>query len=232
MVWVDRVTVIILCRRRHLPGGRKQFAIAEPVWRNLLQSGQRQNGCIAGKQTLVAIDQPQPRSPGMKTKLSPRILVAALVLALGAGGTALAMSPEHCGAAGGRMEQRMGYHLQEMSRLHADLKLDARQEALWQDAEQFSRSSMRDRGDQMRKQRAEILASVSQPGADLRAVVKQMDELKDAGRQQHAASRERWLAVYDSLDAPQKEKARLFIKGKLEHMPQGVRFGRDAPARN
>jgi protein CpxP len=137
----------------------------------------------------------------MKTNFSPRILVAALVLALGAGGTALAMSPEHCGAAGGRMEQRMGYHLQEMSRLHGDLKLDARQEALWQDAEQFSRSTMRDRGDQMRKQRAEVLASVSQPGADLRAVVKQMDELKDAGRQQHEASRDRWLAVYDSLDA-------------------------------
>jgi hypothetical protein len=91
---------------------------------------------------------------------------------------------------------------------------------------------MRDRGDQMRKQRAEVLASVSQPGADLRAVVKQMDELKDAGRQQHAASRDRWLAVYDSLDAAQKEKARLFIKSKLEHMPQGGRFGRDTPARN
>jgi len=168
----------------------------------------------------------------MKSKFSPRILVTALVLALGVGGAAFAMSPERCGPPGGRMEQRMQYHQKEMSRLHDDLKLDAKQEAPWQDAEQFSKSGMREMREQMRKHHEEVLASVSQPGADLRAVVKQMDELKDAGRKQHEASRDRWLAVYDSLDAAQKEKARLFIKSKLEHLPQGGRFGRDTPARN
>jgi protein CpxP len=85
----------------------------------------------------------------MKSKFTPRILVAALILALGAGGAAFAMSPERCGAPGGRMEHRMQYHMKEMSRLHDDLKLDARQDALWQDAEQFSRTSMREMGEQM-----------------------------------------------------------------------------------
>jgi hypothetical protein len=52
-----------------------------------------------------------------------------------------------------------------------------------------------------------------------------MYELREAGRKQREAGRDRWLAVYDSLDAAQKEKARLFFKSKLEHMPQGGPFG-------
>ncbi|MBK7676167.1 MAG: periplasmic heavy metal sensor [Candidatus Accumulibacter sp.] len=168
----------------------------------------------------------------MKSKFSPRLLVAALVLALGAGGAAFAMSPERCGAGGGRMQHGMGYHLQDMSRLHGELKLDARQEALWQDAEQFSQTSMRDMREQMRKHREEALAAVSKPGADLRAILKQMDDLRDGGRQQREAGRDRWLAVYDSLDAAQKEKARVFFKGKLERMGQGGRYGPRGPAGN
>ena len=166
----------------------------------------------------------------MKSEFSPRLLVAALVLALGAGGAAFAMSPERCGAGGGRMQHGMGYHLQDMSRLHGELKLDARQEALWQDAEQFSRTSMRDMREQMRKHREEALAAISKPGADLRAILKQMDDLRDGGRQQREAGRDRWLAVYDSLDAAQKEKARLFFKSKLERMGQGGRYGPRGPA--
>lgn len=168
----------------------------------------------------------------MKSKFSPHLLVAALVLALGAGGAAFAMSPERCGAGGGRMQHGMGYHLQDMSRLHGELKLDARQEALWQDAEQFSQTSMRDMREQMRKHREEALAAVSKPGADLRAILKQMDDLRDGGRQQREAGRDRWLAVYDSLDAAQKEKARVFFKGKLERMGQGGRYGPRGPAGN
>lgn len=164
----------------------------------------------------------------MKSKLSLRVV--ALILVLGAGGAAFAMNPERCG--GGRMEQRMEYHLKEMSGLHRELKLDAKQDALWQDAEQFARSSLRDMGERMRKQREEVLTTVSKPGADLRAVVQQMDALRDAGRKQHAAVADRWLAVYDSLDAAQKEKARLFFKGRIERMGEGARFGPGGPARD
>jgi Spy/CpxP family protein refolding chaperone len=165
----------------------------------------------------------------MKSTFSPRVLVAALVLSLGAGGAAFAMSPERCGA-GGRMEHRMGYHMQDLSRLQGDLKLDAKQQALWQDAEQFSKSGMVERREQMRRQRDEALATVSKPGADLRAVLKQMNEMQEAGRQHREASSERWLKVYDSLDATQKETARLFFKSKLETMGKGGRPGRGGPA--
>ena len=77
-----------------------------------------------------------------------------------------------------------------------------------------------------------MLAAVSQPGADLRASARQMDALRDAGRKQHEAIRDRWLTVYDSLDAAQKEKARLFVKSRIEHMGQWGRFGPGGPARN
>lgn len=165
----------------------------------------------------------------MKSRFTPRLIAAALVLSLGVAGSALAVRPDACGAGGGRMEQRMGQHLQEMSRLHGELKLDARQEALWQEAEQFTRSSMREMGEQMRRQRSELLAAVSKPGADLRALLAQMDDLREAGRKQRAAGRERWLTVYDSLDTSQKEKARLFIKSRLERMGQGGRFRPGGP---
>ena len=161
----------------------------------------------------------------MKSMCKPRVLVMALLLSLGAAGTALAVRPESCGAGGPRMEQRMGWHLQEMSRLHGELKLDARQEALWQEAEQFTRNGMREVADQMRQQRAEALALVSKPGADLRAVLTRMDEVRDAARKQREAGRDRWLAVYDSLDTAQKEKARVFVQSRLERMGQGGRYG-------
>lgn len=166
----------------------------------------------------------------MNRKMSPRIIVVALALSLGLGGTAFAMAPGgRCGPPGECMEMRMNYGIQEMARLHDDLKLDARQEAAWQEAKTAATASMGGMRDQMRKQREETLAALSQPGADLRAIAKHMDELRDAGRKQHEANRDRWLAVYDLLNAEQKEKARLFFKNKLERMGG---FGMGNPGRS
>jgi len=156
----------------------------------------------------------------LKPRFSPRTLIAALALTLGVTAAAFAAGPnaQHCGHDGGRMEHGMGHGMKEMSRLHGDLKLDAKQEALWQDAEKGARDNMSGMREQMHKQREAALATLSQPGADLRAVLKQMDESRDAARKQHEANRDRWLAVYDSLNAEQKEKARLFFKSRFERV--------------
>lgn len=163
----------------------------------------------------------------MKTtfqKFSPRIIVTAVALSLGLAASAFAVSPrggEQCGHGQGMYGQRMEHRMKEMSRLHDELKLDARQEALWKEAEQAgkdNRTSMRER---FSKQREDNLALLKQPGADLRAVLKRMDELKAEGQKQHEASREQWLKVYDSLNAEQKEKARLFFLSKMERMERG-----------
>jgi Spy/CpxP family protein refolding chaperone len=156
----------------------------------------------------------------MNFRISARTLVIASALTLGAAATAFAVAPpdgQRCGHGRG-MAQGMQHGMKEMSRLHGELKLDAKQEALWQDAEKAARDNMGGMRGQMHKQREAALATLSQPGADLRAVMKQMDDARDAGRKQHEANRDRWLTVYDSLNAEQKEKARLFFKSKLERM--------------
>ena len=117
--------------------------------------------------------------------------------------------------------QRMEHGMKEMSRLHDELKLDTRQEALWKTAEQAGKDNMSGMRERFSKQREDNLALLKQPGADLRTVLERMDELKAEGQKQHEANRERWLTVYDSLNADQKEKARLFFLGKLERMERG-----------
>jgi Spy/CpxP family protein refolding chaperone len=161
----------------------------------------------------------------MNFKISAGTLVIASALTLGAAATAFAVAPsdsEHCspGRGMGGMQGGIQQGMKDMSRLHSDLKLDAPQEALWQEAEKATKDNMGGMREQMQKQREAALATLNQPGADLRAVMKQMDEAKDIARKQHEAGRDRWLAVYDSLNAGQKEKARLFFKSKLEHMGQ------------
>jgi hypothetical protein len=91
-VWSWRAETI--CNQRtHVP--TKSFAMRP----------EEQNGSIAREAGRTA-RRDRSTSPGvtMKSKFTPRLLVAALVLALGAGGAAFAMSPERCGAGGGRME--------------------------------------------------------------------------------------------------------------------------------
>jgi uncharacterized membrane protein len=80
-------------------------------------------------------------------------------------------------------------------------KGDARQEALWQEAEQFTRNGLREIGERMRRQCAEVLALVSKPGVDLRAVLTRMDDVRDAARQRRELGCELWLPVYENLDA-------------------------------
>jgi Spy/CpxP family protein refolding chaperone len=159
----------------------------------------------------------------MKLTRTAKTLAIAAALTLGAAATAFAVAPpegRHCSPGQG-MAQGMAHGMKEMSRLHASLKLDANQEALWQEAEQVAKEHMGGMREKMQKQREAALATLSQPGADLRAVMKQMDEARNAGHQQHEADRERWLTVYDSLNPEQKEKARLFFKSRMESFGKG-----------
>lgn len=163
------------------------------------------------------------------SKFSPRLVVAAVTLGLAA--SAFAMPPmsrggEGCGMHGG---PHMAHGMQDMSRLHGDLKLDAKQEALWQEAEKAGKSSRDEMHERMRKQHEETRSLLNQPGADLRAIAKRMDELRAEGLKQHEIGRDRWLAVYDALNAEQKEKARLFLRSKIDHQEH---FGRRGPGRH
>lgn len=163
-------------------------------------------------------------------KYSPRRAMAIAALALGVAVTAYAMPPrggDNCRADTGMPGQQMSRGLRGMTQLHDNLKLDAKQEALWKEAENAQKESMAGMRDRFRQHHEEIQAMIDKPGADLRAAAKRMDDFKAEGQKLHEANRDRWLAVYDSLNAEQKEQARLFFKNKLDNMrhhgPRGQR---------
>ncbi len=172
----------------------------------------------------------RPRKPGFSTK-TPRRL-AALALSLGLSTAVFAGPP--CGQGEARCDGGPGFHHRYdgprhhgmglgaglnfgfSQRLHDELKLDAKQEALWQEALKFSRESFDGGRERFRKHHEEIAAMLNQPDADLRVIAKRMDDLRAEGRKQHEVVRERWLSVYDALSPGQKEKVRLFLKERSD----------------
>jgi Spy/CpxP family protein refolding chaperone len=167
----------------------------------------------------------------MKTNFSPRLLIATSAIAFGLAGSAFAAPPQgdvHSGPGAGMHQKQMMHGMKEMARLHDDLKLDAKQEALWQDATKASKEAMGGMRERMRKQHEEIQSLLNQPGTDLRAVAKRMDDFRAEGQAIHQANRDRWLTVYDALNPEQKEKARVFFQSKSERMG---RHGMRGPGR-
>ncbi len=166
----------------------------------------------------------------MKTHLSPRSCVAVLALFLGLVGSALAVPPES-GARGpqpghGMHAERGMIGQRDIARLHDELKLDARQEALWQQAAKAFLEQANALREERRKQHDELLAQLKQPGADLRAIHQRMESLRAERQKQRAVRHERWLAVYEALNAEQKDKVRLFFKSRVERMGHVAAEGR------
>jgi hypothetical protein len=177
----------------------------------------------------------------MKRFASPRALAAALATALTlslglAAGSSFAapergdrhgkwMNAPHARAMGPMFQPRA------LIRLRDELKLDAQQEALRKEAQASAREHRGAIRARMDKDHAEIKALLDQPGIDLRAVVKRMDELRAESLKQLDAIRDRWFAVYDSLGEGQKEKARLFFKDGMERTERLTERGRKGPGR-
>ncbi|MDR2450508.1 MAG: periplasmic heavy metal sensor [Candidatus Accumulibacter sp.] len=170
----------------------------------------------------------------MKRFASPRVFVTVLALSLGlAAGGSLAAPREDChGTVPGKGVPAAHamiplFHERALARLHDELKLDEKQEALWKEADHFVRARHEAARERLDRDRAEIKALLEQPGADLRAVEKRVGELRAEGRKLHDAARERWFAVYDSLGDGQKEKVRLFFKDGLEKMGRFAEWTRE-----
>lgn len=160
----------------------------------------------------------------MKTRFSPRFLVAALALSLGlaSNGFAMPRGEHHSHAMEAHGHEMMMHGDQGMARLHDNLKLDAKQEALWQAAAKFSNENFAAMREHFRKQHEEMKTMLAEPNGDLRAIMKRMDNFRSEGQKLRNDVRERWLSVYDTLNPEQKEKARLFFKAEMERKE---RFG-------
>ncbi|MBK1680365.1 Spy/CpxP family protein refolding chaperone [Rhodocyclus tenuis] len=152
------------------------------------------------------------------------LAAAALGLGLGAAGASFAVTPGpgENGAACGEWNaaQHHARHGRDfgrsLARLHDELKLDAKQEALWKTAEQSQREARKDVGERLRDEQRKTLAALDAPGADLRSLLARMDELRAEGDKRRLAERERWLAVYDSLNPTQQEQARAFLRKLID----------------
>ena len=120
--------------------------------------------------------------------------------------------------------------MRQFERLHKELNLNPQQEDLWKKAQLAQRDafeSMRAKGEETR---AKLRVEIDKPGADL----KQFAQLRDQSRlQMHAQMeaartqvRAAWFALYDALDASQKERVRLAISDGMDRAGHGHRGGR------
>jgi hypothetical protein len=137
-------------------------------------------------------------------------LIAAGILG---GGAALAQVPD--GAEG----------MHGFGRLHKQLNLNPQQEDLWQKAQSAQRDafkSLRTTGEQ---NRARLRAEIDKPGADLKQFAQTRDQLREQMHAQMETSRKQvrdaWFALYDTLDANQKEQVRLAILGGMDRTGRG-----------
>ena len=149
-----------------------------------------------------------------------RVATTLAAVVLSASLAAGAYAGQRDGDRDGMRGDKSGYSMMQggkgMSRLHDSLKLDATQEALWKTAEQANKDERSAMRENRKKQRDEIKTMLDQPGADLNAVAKRMDEQQAEGQKMRLANRARWMNVYDSLNPEQKEQARLFLKNQME----------------
>lgn len=144
------------------------------------------------------------------TVLSP--IIATTLLSLGLVARASLMHPSRTlshVANGGKPV----HGLNELSRLHDELKLDTWQETLWHKAEKGDWSDQSEECDCLRKRYEAVLGMLSEPANDLQPGDTRIDA-SNALDARHA----RWMAVYETLGPEQKKVASQFYKTKLEQL--------------
>jgi hypothetical protein len=115
-------------------------------------------------------------------------------------------------------------------RLHKQLKLNPQQEELWKKAQGAQRDAFRQMRAKGEETRAKLRAEIDKPGADLKRFAQLSDQSREQMRTQTQAAqkpaREAWFAVYDALDAGQKEQVRVAIRDAMDRKGRGPRGGR------
>lgn len=149
-----------------------------------------------------------------------RLILAALAAGMLGAGSIWAQS-------GPRGEGPEGFGpMRGFERLHRDLKLSAQQEDLWKKAQEAQREAFRALRAKGEENRAKLRVEIDKPGADLKKFAQLRDELRTQTHAQMEAARAQvraaWFAVYDVLDANQKERVRLAIR---DGMDRGHRHG-------
>ena len=155
------------------------------------------------------------------------LLAAAALLA----GSAWAQVP---GGPRGEGPEGMG-PIRGFERLHNQLKLDPKQEELWQKARSVQREAFRSMRAKAEETRAKLRVEIDKAGVDLKQFAQLADRLRAQTRQEMEAAqkqaRSAWFAVYDALNPGQKEQVRVAIRdgmdrgARMRRFHRGERFG-------
>jgi hypothetical protein len=116
------------------------------------------------------------------------------------------------------MDQECGGQ-DHLEKLHKQLNLDTKQEALWVQAK-ASTDKLRDDMKKEWEQRRDSMKKQPEGKApDLRALAADQDKQQDARQQKFKAVREEWLKLYDTLNGDQKQQASEFLIGQIGMLP-------------
>jgi len=145
-------------------------------------------------------------------------LIAGLLAGLVGAGSSWAQMP---GGAHGQAPEGMD-PMRGFERLHKQLKLNPQQEELWKKAQAAQREVMQKMMAAGREQHGKLRAEIDQPGVDLKQFMQHADQMREQMRAQMEATRGQvraaWFAVYDVLDAGQKEQVRVAISEGMDRM--------------
>ncbi len=114
-----------------------------------------------------------------------------------------------------------GMHMmRELDRLKTSLRLDARQVALWDRAQQ----QMKPPGDmreQMKARHERMAAMLDDPNFDPRKLAADMDQMEAEHATRRRAVSDAWFAVYESLNPVQRGQVREFLRSQMSHGMRG-----------
>ncbi|MBC8748070.1 MULTISPECIES: periplasmic heavy metal sensor [Paraburkholderia] len=154
----------------------------------------------------------------MSTKKMSRVLaVAATALAVGVGAAYAAQPAEHARGGPGGWH---GHFMQELTQLHDQLKLNADQEKLWQnalDTMKQNREAMRANHKQVHDQ---FKAAQQQPILDLNAMAATHQQIEQKDAQLRQQTTDAWLKFYNGLNDQQKTTVSTALKQRFARMEQ------------
>lgn len=151
--------------------------------------------------------------------------LAAAALVAGASWAQIPGGPESMGQGRGPMR---GFE-----RLHKRLNLNPQQEELWQKAQTTQREAFRAVRAKGAETRAKLRVEIDKPGVDLKQFAQTRDQLGAQMQTQMEGTRKQvraaWFAVYDTLDAKQKEQVRVAIRDGMDRLSYMGRHHRGGP---
>jgi Spy/CpxP family protein refolding chaperone len=153
-------------------------------------------------------------------RLNRGLSALALAAALAGAGAAYAAAGDAPppGAAHAGWQHRDAMMQRQLDKIHAQLKLNASQEQLWQAAIAAMHADHEQARALHQQARQQTQALLQAPILDPHALASQHDQIQAQMQQLRTHTETAWFALYDTLDDKQKAIASDAIKARLKHM--------------